>query len=155
MFVWPYLCPCEITASTCDCSMERLSWLIMCTLCFAEDGEGLEFPLQTQGFVLPFSVGCTQSSAKGRDMHVGGTDGLPWAAFTEDLAVFRSCASAWFIPVRSDMREACGCVLPLLWETTLLSPWKPLLLEGGVSQTTGNLSDCPAHLQQKCFERTF
>lgn len=32
----------------CDCSMAWLSWLIMCTLCFAEDWEGLEPPCKSK-----------------------------------------------------------------------------------------------------------
>lgn len=76
---------------------------------------------------------------------------------SEDLAVFRSCPSTWFTPVRSGMREASGCVLPppledntaFSLEASLAGRWH------SADHISGNLSDYLAYLQQESFERMF
>lgn len=112
--------------------------------------------MQSQGFVLPFSAALRAQPKPGMYKWEAQMDFSGQPA-SEDLAVFRSCPSPWFTPVRSGMRETCGCVLlPPLRENTAFS-WgvSPAGRWHKPDHISGNLPHCPAYLQQECFERMF
>lgn len=112
--MWPYLCPCEITAST---------WHVTAAWNGSPGLSCVHFSLQRIERAL--SSPCKSKSLFSLSVLAAlGAQPKPgickWEAqmdfsgqpSSEALAVFRTCPSAWFTPVRSGIRGACGCVLP-------------------------------------------
>lgn len=159
--MWPYLCPCEITASTWHVTAPWNGSPGLSCVHFALQRieRALSSPCKSRAlFSLSVLAALGAQPKPGICKWEAQMDfsGQPSA---EDLAVFRSCPSTWFTPVRSGMREAqaCGCVLlPPLGDNTAFS-WEASPAERWhqTDHICGNLSDYPAHLQQECFERMF